>query len=60
MVWEWWISGYDFCDLSRAFDCVEHENLLSKLNGYGIIWGLAENQYINLKYKAEDYKKNIL
>jgi len=37
---DWWI----FCDMAKAFDCMNHETLLAKLNFYGI-WGASEDWF---------------
>jgi hypothetical protein len=34
------IVGGILCDLEKAFDCVVHDMLLSKVATYGIIWNI--------------------
>jgi hypothetical protein len=38
--------GGIFCDVAKAFYCVNHENLLTKLNFYGI-QGSAVNWFVS-------------
>ena len=51
------IVGGVFCDLTKAFDCVDYEILISKLDFYGII-GKA-NQLIKL-YLSNRHQRVII
>jgi hypothetical protein len=50
--------GGIFCDLSKAFDCVDYEILLSKLEFYGIKWmfGTLIKSYLKERYQRVPIK----
>jgi hypothetical protein len=47
------IVGGIFCDLTKAFDCVDHDLLIPKIEKYGIIGKGRElfQSYIKGKYQ---------
>jgi hypothetical protein len=60
-----WVEGGIFCDLHKAFDCVQHKILLDKLKFYGIdgkfktlIESYLTNRYQKVSLEKGDHNKN--
>ena len=59
------VVGGIFCDLHKAFDCVQHKILLDKLKSYGIdgkfgtlIESYLTNRYQKVSIEKGDHNKN--
>jgi hypothetical protein len=52
--------GGIFCDLAKAFDCVNHEILLAKLQYYGIVGSNADwfRSYLSNRKQRVEIKTN--
>ena len=56
-----WFVGGIFCDLQKAFDCVNHNIILKKMTYYGIT-GTAHKlmqSYLDGRYQRTKIKINI-
>jgi len=55
------LVGGLFCDLQKAFDCVDHDILLSKMNFYGITGstGKLMKSYLRQRYQRVAVNKNL-
>jgi hypothetical protein len=54
---ERWLVGGIFCDLQKAFDCVNHNILLTKLECYGVTGTILK---LTKSYLEGTYQKVIL
>jgi hypothetical protein len=49
--------GGIFCDLEKAFDCMDHDTLLSKLKSYGIT---GRDYALYESYLSNGYMKTVI